>query len=274
MKKLLLASVGIAVLALSGAASAADLSRPAPVYKAAAPAEAIFNWTGFYIGAHVGYGWGSKDWDQTFTSGAFALDHSVSPTKPQGFLGGGQVGVNWQTGQFVLGLEADGSWTDASDCGVGHGIFPSYNGCNQVNWYATGTARVGVAMDRALFYVKGGAAFAGEEQNITFRNVVTTDTPSEVRFGWTVGGGIEYALSPNWSVKAEYNYMDFGSQNYSFTYSRQSGRSCRALGHLAAGARRQVRHQLSLRRPGRCPLLIEARIECESPGHTARGFCL
>jgi outer membrane immunogenic protein len=223
MKKLLLASVGIAVLALSGAASAADLSR-APVYKAPAPAEAIFSWTGFYIGAHVGGGWASKDWDQTFTSGAFALDRSASPTKPQSFLGGGQIGVNWQTGQWVLGLEADGSWTDASDCGVGHAIFASYNGCNQINWYATGTARIGFAMDRALFYVKGGAAFADEEQNITFTTAgglrtVVTDTPSEVRVGWTVGGGIEYALAPNWSVKAEYNFMDFGSQNYTFNYS-------------------------------------------------------
>jgi outer membrane immunogenic protein len=222
MKKLLLASVGIAVLALSGAASAADLSRPAPMYKAAAPAEAIFNWTGFYIGAHVGYGWASKDWDQTFAGFGAPLDRTVTPVKPQSFLGGGQIGVNWQTGQWVLGLEADGSWTDASDCGAP--FFRSlagsaYNGCNQVNWYATGTARVGVAMDRALFYIKGGAAFAGEEQNITFRNVVTTSTATDTRFGWTVGGGIEYALSPNWSVKAEYNYMDFGSQNYTFTYA-------------------------------------------------------
>jgi outer membrane immunogenic protein len=224
MKKLLLASVGIAVLALSGAASAADLSRPGPVYKAAAPAEAIFNWTGFYIGAHVGYGWGSKDWDQTFTSGAFLLDRSVSSNKPEGFLGGGQIGVNWQTGQWVLGLEADGSWTDANDCGVGHFRFPAYNGCDQVNWYATATARVGVAMDRALFYVKGGAAFAGEEHNLTFTNpagvrTVTTDTPSDTRFGWTAGAGIEYAVAPNWSVKAEYNFMDFGTQNYTFNYA-------------------------------------------------------
>jgi outer membrane immunogenic protein len=217
MKKLLLASVGIAVLALSGAASAADLSR-APVYKAAAPAEAIFSWTGFYIGAHVGYGWGSKDWDQTFSSGGFALDNTVSSVEPQGFLGGGQIGVNWQTGQWVLGLEADGSWTDANDCGVGFRINPTFNGCNQANWYATGTARLGVAVDRALFYIKGGAAFAGEEQNVTLRGLLTTNTPDEVRFGWTVGGGIEYALAPNWSVKAEYNFMDFGSENYTFNY--------------------------------------------------------
>jgi outer membrane immunogenic protein len=223
MKKLLLASVGIAVLAMSATTNAADLSRPAPIYKAAAPVEPIFNWTGFYIGAHVGYGWANKDWDQTFSSLGLALDRSVTPTKPQSFLGGGQVGVNWQTGQFVLGLEADGSWTDASNCGAPHAVFISYNGCNQINWYATGTARVGFAMDRALFYVKGGAAFVDEEQNITFTNPagvrVVTDTPSEVRFGWTVGAGIEYALAPNWSVKAEYNFMDFGSQNYTFNYN-------------------------------------------------------
>jgi outer membrane immunogenic protein len=224
MKKLLLASVGIAVLAMSGAATAADLSRPAPLYKAAAPAEAIFNWTGFYIGAHVGGGWASKDWDQTSSSAGLLLDRTVSPVKPQGFLGGGQVGVNWQTGQFVLGLEADGSWTDANDCGVGFFRAAAFNGCNQINWYATGTARIGIAMDRALFYVKGGAAFADEEQNITFTTpagvrTVVTDTPSEVRFGWTVGAGIEYALAPNWSVKAEYNFMDFGTQNYTFNYA-------------------------------------------------------
>jgi outer membrane immunogenic protein len=218
MKKLLLTSVSLSMLVLAGAANAADLSRPAPYYKAPAPVEPIFSWTGFYIGAHVGYGWASKDWDQTFSSFGLALDHSTAATKPQSFLGGGQIGFNWQSGQFVFGLEADGSWTDASDCGSPHLVFTSYNGCNQINWYATGTARVGYAVDRALFYVKGGVAFVDEEQNITFRNVVTTDTPSEVRVGWTVGAGIEYALAPNWSIKGEYNFMDFGTENYTFNY--------------------------------------------------------
>lgn len=218
MKKLLLASVGIAVLALSGAATAADLPRAAPVYKAPVVAP-IYSWTGFYIGAHVGYGWASKDWDQTFSSFGLALDRTVSANEPESFLGGGQIGFNWQSGQFVFGVEADGSWTDANDCGTAHAVFTAYHGCNQVNWYVTATGRLGVAMDRALLYVKGGAAFADEEHHITFNNVVTTNSPSETRFGWTVGAGIEYGLAPNWSAKIEYNYMDFGAENHSFNYS-------------------------------------------------------
>jgi outer membrane immunogenic protein len=220
MKRIILASVGLVALAAAAPALAADL--PARMQtKAPAFVESGYNWSGFYIGAHVGYGWASKDWTQTFSSAALPLDRTVNPSEPQGFLGGGQIGINWQTGQWVFGIEGDGSWTDAHDCG---GRFASaanalFNGCSQVNWYATATGRLGIASGPALFYVKGGAAFAGEEHNITFNRVVTTNAPDDTRFGWTVGGGLEYGLTPNWSAKIEYNYMDFGKQNYSFNYT-------------------------------------------------------
>jgi outer membrane immunogenic protein len=217
MKRIFLASVALAAVA-TAPAFAADL----PVRmqtKAPAMIESVYNWSGFYIGAHVGYGWASKDWNQSFSSLGLALDNTTTPSKPQGFLGGGQIGMNWQTGQWVFGLEGDASWTDANDCGSPFRLATTFNGCSQINWYATATARLGVAMDRALLYVKGGAAFAGEEHNITNRNIVATNTPDDTRFGWTVGAGLEYGLTPNWSAKIEYNYMDFGKENYSFNYT-------------------------------------------------------
>jgi outer membrane immunogenic protein len=223
MKRIILATCGLAALAAAAPAYAADLPARMPT-KAPVVMESIYNWTGLYIGAHVGYGWADKDWNQTFSSFGLAPDRTTSPNKPNSFLGGGQIGFNWQTGQMVFGIEGDASWTDASDCGRPHAVFISYHGCDQVNWYATATARLGLASGPALFYVKGGAAFAGEEHNITFTTPagvtsVVTDTPDDTRFGWTVGGGVEYAFAPNWSAKIEYNFMDFGKQSYSFTYA-------------------------------------------------------
>jgi outer membrane immunogenic protein len=217
MKRIILATCGLAALAAAAPAFAADLPARMPA-KAPVMMESGYNWTGFYIGAHVGYGWASKDWDQTNSSFGLPLDRSVTPSEPQGFLGGGQIGINWQTGQFVFGIEGDASWTDANDCGARFASAANalFGGCSQVNWYATATGRLGVATGPALFYVKGGAAFAGEEHSITFRNVVTTNVADDTRFGWTVGAGIEYGFAPNWSAKIEYNYMDFGNKSPSF----------------------------------------------------------
>ena len=218
MKKVLLAGAAIAALTLGAfPAAAADLSNR-PVYKAPMSVPVVYNWTGFYIGGHVGYGWGSSDWNQTASSFGLALDRSVTSANQNGFLGGGQVGVNWQTGMWVFGVEGDWSWTDANGCS-GHTVFPAYSGCTNNNWYATVTGRLGVAFDRSLIYAKGGVAFADQDQSITFAGVTTTNTPSNTRTGWTVGAGWEYALWDNWSAKIEYDFMDFGKESVGFNYT-------------------------------------------------------
>ena len=178
MKKILLASV--ALFGFAGAASAADLpmraAPPAPVI-AAAP---IFTWTGFYVGVNAGYGWSDDDND------AVAL---ADEDDDGGFVGGAQVGYNYQIGSFVVGLEGDIQYADFGREGafVVDGV--SYD-IDRSDWFGTVRARAGVAFDRALIYATGGFAFADDAN------------------GWTVGGGVEYAFTNNLSAKIEGLYVN------------------------------------------------------------------
>lgn len=186
---LLRLSLAAAAAMVVTGAQAADL--PRPVYKAPAyVAEPLFSWTGFYIGANAGYGFGKSDWNLV----------GVSPS-PKGFVGGGQIGYNYQMGSFVFGLEADYDYSamkgDAA-CGA--------LTCTTKNtWLATGRGRIGYAFDRFLPYFTGGVAFGN----------VKAETPvfgaSSSRTGYALGGGLEYAFLGAWSVRAEYLYVDLGS---------------------------------------------------------------
>jgi outer membrane immunogenic protein len=193
------------------AASAADMPVKAPAYQA----PAAYNWTGFYLGGHIGGGWSHTDWNQTFSSFALALDSGSA--NANGFLGGAQAGYNYQMGQFVLGLEGDFSWTDMSGTG-GHSVFTNYSGTTRTKWTATITPRIGYAWQNALLYAKGGVAFEADENTINFSGAATTNTVSATRTGWTVGAGVEYGFWNNWSAKLEYDYLDFGTKNYALTY--------------------------------------------------------
>jgi outer membrane immunogenic protein len=196
-RQILLASVG--AIAISGSAFAADL-RPPPVYLPPAP---IFTWTGLYLGGQIGYVWGSDpiEVDSTVPSAFF-------DTEPSGVLGGFHVGYNLQIAQYVAGIEGtvDGSslsGTRFSDSGVTMGTRTDVQGSIR--------ARIGIALDRVLLYGTGGAAFAGFTNNYEFAGPpFLAETDSKTRAGWTVGGGIEYAVTNNWSIGAEYRYSDFG----------------------------------------------------------------
>jgi outer membrane immunogenic protein len=186
------------VLSLSQSASSADLTA------AITKAPAAFNWTGAYIGGHVGYGWGDKSWvDRT---GYFpAIDQSVD-----GVLGGGQLGFNYQTGPIVLGIQGDVSWAGIDGSSTSYGrTFKA-----EVDWLATLTGRVGYAWDRWLLYVKGGGAWAHDEFSVV---QFDGQRASQTRSGWTIGGGVEVALVGNWSALVEYDYMDFGDDSATFT---------------------------------------------------------
>jgi outer membrane immunogenic protein len=218
MKKALLAGIALAALTVGAIpATAADLATR-PVYKAPVMVPTLYNWSGFYVGGHVGGAWSDENWRQTTSSLGLPLDRSTGSSNMSGFLGGAQAGFNWQAGSWVFGVEGDWSWTDADGC-KGHVVFPAYSGCTNVNWYATATGRLGYAWDRTLLYVKGGAAFEDADRFITFNGVATTNSVSNTRTGWTVGGGLEYAFWDNWSAKIEYNYMDFGHEGSTFTYT-------------------------------------------------------
>lgn len=216
MTRLQLASVIIPFF-LAGSAIAADMPAKAPIR---APAEAVaYSWTGFYVGAHIGGVWGYEDQHQVRVVALPIPPDPFGGHTTRGFLAGGQVGVNWQTGSWVLGLEAQASWTNADG---EHLIAPSNDTIarTELNWLATVALRIGYAWDRTLLYIKGGAAVVNEDFalipiNIAGLRAVTGD---QTRLGWMVGAGIERALWSNWSVKLEYNYMDFGRDTYSFIF--------------------------------------------------------
>jgi outer membrane immunogenic protein len=220
---ILLATTAIG-LASSQVASAADLPVKAPPQYVPP-----FNWTGPYIGGFFGYGWG----DNTVVDheGASSIDRTTSsllvpapaPTGPgfgthdyniNGFLGGAAVGWNWQVNPWlVLGIESGVTWTgidDTAACG-------SFTCRTEMPWMFDITGRVGYAVDRALFYVKGGGVWAHSEYT-KWNSVLGYATATDTRFGWVVGAGIEYAFLPNWSAKIEYNFIDFGTQTETFTF--------------------------------------------------------
>jgi outer membrane immunogenic protein len=192
MKRLVLALVSVA--ALAGTAAAADLNRPmpAPYYKAPVVAP-VFSWTGFYLGLNGGGGFGRSAWDST---GSF---------NTSGGLVGGTIGYNYQIGQAVVGIEGDIDWADINGttnnaCGLGCKTSDS--------WLSTVRGRLGYAADRFMPYITGGAAFGDVKAATPGFAGANSD-----RAGWTLGAGLEFAVAQNWSVKAEYLYVDLGKFN-------------------------------------------------------------
>jgi len=199
-----------ALTAVSAAgAQAADLppALPLPAKAPIAYAPKLFDWTGIYVGGHVGGGFSESSWSDPITGIGNGTFNNF------GFLGGAQVGANMQFNRLVLGLEGDFSWTSLKASrrdSIGETINTA------VPWTSTITGRVGAAFDRLLVYGKGGLALAQDQSSLTDLGGHTA-TNSFMREGWTVGAGLEYALDDHWSAKIEYDYLGFGSQALSFT---------------------------------------------------------
>jgi len=238
MRKVIGAIAALALGAPITSALAADLRMPV---KAPPPVPVVvYNWTGFYIGANGGYSWGRDSIDVSSTTRtrvfrAFGLpaetlisDVTTGPVALgsgtadiSGGVAGGQIGYNWQTGAFVFGLETDLQWSGQkgslvlcapAGCPVG-GLTASVE--HRLEWFGTFRGRAGWLIDpRVLLYATGGLAYGSVVNSasvgfvgLPLANVSAKDT----RVGWTVGAGIEGAISNNWTVKAEYLYMDLGS---------------------------------------------------------------
>jgi outer membrane immunogenic protein len=220
MRKVTLGAIALCAAATVQSASAADLRMPTKAPVVTPAAVAVFSWTGFYIGAHVGWGWGETDSTILEADNNFFPQGHVNTNKFDGILGGGQIGWNYQAGQWVFGIEAQASWTDIKGDDIHTAVLVANRQAEthtEVNWVVTLTGRLGFAAGPALFYVKGGGAWADFEALTNSRNTLTgainqTTSGGETRFGWTVGAGIEYALGNNWSVKGEYNFLDFGTE--------------------------------------------------------------
>jgi outer membrane immunogenic protein len=218
-------STAIAFLATSTVVGAADLSRPR-AYPARLPAETsiYMGWSGFYVGVNAGGGIGNSKSDFSIGGGApFASVNNYLP----GAIGGGQAGFNWQTGATVIGLETDFQATGLKGgistpcagglCGIP--VTASYN--QSVPWFGTVRGRLGVAASGWLIYATGGYAYARLETDAVALapGAMATFSQHETRNGWTVGGGIEVAFAPSWSVKLEYLYLDFGNVGTSMSFA-------------------------------------------------------
>ncbi len=203
-------------------ALAADLGPSRlPVKAPVMAAPLVYNWTGFYIGGHIGGGWGNKDWvDCTPPAGCDPF--VTASTDPSGFLGGIQAGFNYQIGQWVFGVEGQVSWANLEGDAAVNPLWWRYVAGDvahtDVNMLATLAGRVGIAFDRTLLYVKGGVAWADEDHWMSNAGVAFTNKSGDTRTGWMVGVGVEYAFWQNWSAKIEYNFMDFGTDTHTQTF--------------------------------------------------------
>jgi outer membrane immunogenic protein len=212
MKKFTFALAAATAL-IAAPALAADL-RPmtakAPPMAAYAP---VPIWSGFYIGIHGGYGWGDAEYNNNAPGylipglAGTRFDHEIDGGKV-----GGHVGFNWQWNQIVLGLEGSGTYTEIERT-VTSPFFGTDTFSTELRALGTITPRLGFAAGNALFYVKGGVAFGDIETRATsfVAGAPVFVEASDTRVGWTVGGGLEYAVTPNWIFGIEGNYYDFGS---------------------------------------------------------------
>jgi outer membrane immunogenic protein len=195
MKKFVAGCFALAAIVFAQGAVAADLS-VAPIYKAP-PSQVtqVYNWTGFYLGANGGGGWGRSSWNANTTGISLS-----------GGQAGGTAGYNWQYGRAVLGLEGDADWSGLKGTSTTAGC-PA--GCTTSDsWLSTVRGRVGYTFGGVLPYVTGGLA-VGDIQ----ASAPGLPGASTTNAGWTLGGGVEVALPGNWSAKAEYLHVDLGRFN-------------------------------------------------------------
>jgi outer membrane immunogenic protein len=214
MKKFLLATVGLIALGISAPASAADLAAR-PYTKAPPPmVAAIYDWSGFYIGANGGWGESHNCWDFLTATGAVIGDGCRDRS---GGLVGGQIGYRWQAGTWVFGLEAQGDWADLSNTRISV-INPAFSTRVRTDGIGLFTGQIGYAWNASLLYVKGGAAVTGNRFDIldTLRGVSLASADA-TRWGASVGVGFEYGFTPNWSVGVEYDHLFMGHANNSFS---------------------------------------------------------
>jgi len=205
------------LLLSSGTAFAADMPpTPAPVVKAPAYVPA-FSWTGLYLGGQVGYGWVDAE---SSLSAPFNPNYATSSGSPNGFFGGGFIGYNYQfASNLVVGIEADinGGSLESSDSVAVYGIpIWEITATHELEWFGSVRARVGYAFDRFLPFVTAGYAFGSV--TTTYADYDERVSPSENVSGWTIGGGLEYAVTDNILARIEYRYTDYGDSSSYLPY--------------------------------------------------------
>ncbi len=204
-------------------AQAADLYRNPPPQTSYVPPAAYvdnYSWAGFYAGINGGYGWSNSGNAIQYNGGIVDSDSS-GRSQPSGGFGGGQIGYNFQAGSFVYGLEADFQGGSIGDRTTGFTAVNGYdyNTHEDVDWFGTVRGRLGYAFGRTLIYGTGGFAYGDVHQRALINDPVSGNSAllrnSDIHTGYSVGGGIEYKLTPAWSLKGEYQYIDLGSEKLS-----------------------------------------------------------
>ena len=215
MKKFLLAAAGSLVMISS--ASAADLAAR-PYTAAPAPMMmALYDWSGFYIGLNGGGGWSDKCWDLTNTGLGPVTATREGCHDATGATVGGQIGYRWQASSWVFGLEAQGNWADFKGSNTSL-VFPLNRNESSIDAFGLFTGQIGYTWDRALIYVKGGAAVTKDHYRIyDVPTGLQTDRGNETRWGGAVGVGLEYTFAINWSVGIEYDHLFMGDRDLNFT---------------------------------------------------------
>jgi outer membrane immunogenic protein len=220
MKKFLLASTAPVALALALGltvpASAADLAARPYTKAPPAPVVAIYDWTGFYIGANGGGGWSHNCWDVTNFHGPVAPFREGCHDATGGVVGG-QIGYRWQSASWVFGVEAQGDWADLKGSNVS-AFIPFWTNNSKIEAFGLFTGQVGYAWNNVLWYVKGGAAVTDDKFRGTVTNTgVLFDSANNTRWGGAVGTGIEVGFAPNWSVAVEYDHLFMGRRDITLT---------------------------------------------------------
>jgi outer membrane immunogenic protein len=216
MKKFLLATVGLVAFGMAAPASAADLAAR-PYTKAPPMIAAIYDWSGFYIGANGGWGSSRNCWNDA-RDGAGVFFGAEGCHDATGGVAGGQIGYRWQNAGWVFGLEAQGDWADLRGSSASL-AFAGTTNRSKIDAFGLFTGQVGYAWNNALLYVKGGAAITDSRfTNLdTLTGIVTSSTGDNTRWGGTIGVGLEYGFAPNWSVGVEYDHLFMQDKTHSFT---------------------------------------------------------
>ncbi|MGB8400709.1 outer membrane protein [Bradyrhizobium sp.] len=211
MKKVFLVTASLVAFGAVAPASAADLAAR-PYTKAPPMLAAVYDWSGFYIGANGGWG-SSRDCWHSQPGGASEGCHDAT-----GGVAGGQVGYRWQAGAWVFGLEAQGDWADLKGSNASL-VFPGSTNTSRIDAFGLFTGQIGYAVNNALFYAKGGAAVTSNRYRInnTVGGALTGTTGDDTRWGGTIGVGLEYGFAPNWSAAIEYDHLFMQDRTYNFT---------------------------------------------------------
>jgi outer membrane immunogenic protein len=213
MKKVLLVTASLIALGAAAPAMAADLAAR-PYTKAPPMIAALYDWSGFYIGANGGWGSSRNCWDAVPVNVAFGPEgcHDAS-----GGTVGGQIGYRWQAGTWVFGVEAQGNWADFKGSNASL-LFPGFVNTSKIDAFGMFTGQVGYAANNVLLYLKGGAAVTADSNRInTVAGALAATSNDDTRWGGVVGVGLEYGFAPNWSIGVEYDHMFMQDKTYAFT---------------------------------------------------------